>query len=64
VSTASLVYAQRSGEPGRRRIRNTGVDIVEYPLDLAASPYDPLAQIDRLAASAMAESQLPRLRIA
>jgi 5-methylcytosine-specific restriction enzyme subunit McrC len=64
VQTAWLVYAQGSSRPGRRRIRNTSIDIVDYPLNLAASPYDLLTQIDRLAASAMTESQLARLRVA
>lgn len=46
---AWLVYAQ-GGQPVIRRIRNTDISIVEYPLGLGASPRDLLAQIDELAA--------------
>ena len=48
VPTAWLVYAGGS-EPRRRRIRNTAIDIIEYPLDLSSAPKDLLSQVDLLA---------------
>lgn len=51
VPRAWLVYAQ-GGRPVERRIRNTGISVVEYPLDLRATPTDLLTQVDRLAESA------------
>jgi len=49
-----LVYAQGTSEPGQYRIRNTLIDIIRYPLDLAAHPRDILGQVDALAAMATA----------
>jgi 5-methylcytosine-specific restriction enzyme subunit McrC len=51
VPTAWLGYAG-GGPPRRRRIVNTDITVVEYPLDLSANPRELLAQIDLLAASA------------
>ena len=51
VPTAWLVYAG-GGHPRRRRIVNTDITVVEYPLDLSANPRELLAQIDLLAVSA------------
>jgi 5-methylcytosine-specific restriction enzyme subunit McrC len=48
-----LVYAQGSAPPGVRRVRHTSVDIIQYPLDLAASPADLLRQVDMLARTAL-----------
>ena len=45
-----LVYAQGNAPPGVQRVRHTWIDIVQYPLDLAASPADLLRQVDTLAA--------------
>lgn len=56
VPTAWLVYAG-GGDAHRRRIRNTGVEIVEYPLDLRREPVHLLEQVDRLARRAWARSQ-------
>ena len=47
VQTAWLVYAGGS-QPNRRQIRNTGVEVIEYPLDLRSNPADLLAQVDLL----------------
>ena len=52
VSTGWLVYAQGSGGATRRRVVNTEIDIVEYPLDLASSPKELLAQVAELGAEA------------
>lgn len=48
VPTAWLVYAG-GGEPHLRRIRNTGIEIIEYPLDLRREPGALLEHIDTLA---------------
>ena len=48
VPTAWLVYAG-GGKANRRRIRNTDVEVIEYPLDLRADPRDLLMQVDGLA---------------
>lgn len=49
--TAWLVYAG-GGETHLRRIRNTGIEIIEYPLDLRREPGALLEQIDKLAQQA------------
>lgn len=51
VPTAWLVYAG-GGRPHLRRIRNTGIEIIEYPLDLRREPGALLDQIDKLAQQA------------
>lgn len=48
-----LVYAQGFGAPGQRRVRRTEIDIVQFPLDLAASPADLLRQVQALADAAL-----------
>lgn len=48
-----LVYAHGTSPPGRRRVRNTEIDIVLFPLDLAATPKEILVSIDTLAHRAM-----------
>lgn len=48
VNRAWLIYA-RGGEPVVRRIRNTVVDVVEWPLDLAMGPDSILLQVAALA---------------
>jgi 5-methylcytosine-specific restriction enzyme subunit McrC len=48
-----LVYAQ-GGSGGVRRIRNTSIEIIQYPLDLAASPAVLLRQVAALASKALA----------
>ena len=55
VPTAWLVYAG-GGHPARRRIGNTDITVIEYPLDLSAEPGDLLTQIDLLARTAWAET--------
>ena len=57
VPVAWLVYAQGRGEVTARRIRNTGITIMEYPLDLTVAPQVLLDQVGRLAA--MAHGQTP-----
>lgn len=57
VPTAWLVYAG-PGAPARRRISNTDVTIVEYPLDLSQAPRDVLTGVQGLADLAWAESRL------
>jgi 5-methylcytosine-specific restriction enzyme subunit McrC len=68
VPTAWLVYAG-GGEPVRRRILNTAITVVEYPLDLTADPAALLGQIEALAAQAWREGAsraggAPQLRLA
>jgi len=48
-----LIYAQ-GGSPGIRRIRNTSVEIIQYPLDLGRDPAALLHQVKQLAAAATA----------
>ena len=48
VPRAWLVYAGGQGQRVRV-VKNSGVEIVEWPLDLSRSPRDVLAQIDDLA---------------
>ena len=48
VRRAWLVYAGGT-EPKVRRIRNTAIDIVKFPISLAASPVEILKQISGLA---------------
>lgn len=48
VGTGWLVYAG-AGRPRVRRIRNTDVDVVEYPLDLSTAPGELLGRVDELA---------------
>ncbi|MGB8022051.1 MAG: hypothetical protein WCF04_12540, partial [Candidatus Nanopelagicales bacterium] len=55
VPTAWLVYAG-GGAPARRRVVNTDVTVVEYPLDLSAPPTALLDRVDCLARSAWDEA--------
>ncbi len=48
VPTAWLVYAG-GGAPRVRRVRNTGIEVIEYPLDLGAEPRELLGQMELLA---------------
>jgi 5-methylcytosine-specific restriction enzyme subunit McrC len=48
LSRAWLVYAS-GGVERERRLRHTGITVVEYPLDLAVEPHVLLARIDALA---------------
>lgn len=57
VRRAWLVYAQ-GGEPTVRRVRNSDVEIVEWPLDLSSSPQSLLRQVAALIES-MAVGGLP-----
>lgn len=50
-----LVYAQGDSQ-GVRRIRNTSIEIIQYPLELSASPAALLRQVRGLARSALAHS--------
>nr|WP_258805009.1 McrC family protein [Pseudarthrobacter sp. NS4] len=54
VPTAWLVYAG-AGEMKLRRILNTDIDIVEYPLDLSMAPADILASVRELARQSWGE---------
>lgn len=54
---AWLVYAQGSGGPLERRIRNTEISVVEYPLDLSASPNHLLDQVAALGHQAWASAE-------
>lgn len=56
---AWLVYAQGGSGPVERRVRNSDITIVEYPLDLSAHPRHLLAQIDVLADVAWAAADFP-----
>ncbi|MDR7277066.1 5-methylcytosine-specific restriction endonuclease McrBC regulatory subunit McrC [Catenuloplanes atrovinosus] len=53
VPAGWLLYAQGSGPARTRRIRHTGIDVIHHPLDLTASPDHILADIRRVAATAM-----------
>jgi 5-methylcytosine-specific restriction enzyme subunit McrC len=59
LPTGWLVYAQGTSAPGTFRIRNTGIDVVQYPLDLAAHPRDLLSQVDALASTAIYRADQP-----
>ncbi len=48
LPTAWLVYAD-AGQAKRRLIRNTDIEIIEYPIDISLDPKDLLDAIDRLA---------------
>jgi 5-methylcytosine-specific restriction enzyme subunit McrC len=52
VPRAWLVYAG-AGEPRVRRIRNTGVSVVEFPLDLSRTPDTLLMRVGELAEQAL-----------
>ena len=54
VPTAWLVYAG-AGEMKLRRILNTDIDIVEYPLDLSLPPSEILAAVADLAEQSWGE---------
>jgi 5-methylcytosine-specific restriction enzyme subunit McrC len=54
VPTAWLVYAG-AGEVKLRRILNTDIDIVEFPLDLSQPPADILAAVSDLAGQSWGE---------
>lgn len=56
VPVAWLVYASGSTGPVTRRVRHTGVEIVEYPLQLEVPPAALLSQITQLAAIAWQRS--------
>lgn len=62
VTVAWLVYAQGHGAPVARRIRNTGVVVVEYPLDLAVEPEVALGQVEALARASTDASPVPSRR--
>lgn len=49
VPRAWLIYAGGSGRAAPRRVKNTGIEIVQYPLDLAQAPRDILAQVFQIA---------------
>jgi 5-methylcytosine-specific restriction enzyme subunit McrC len=57
VPVAWLVYAQGSGAPTVRAVKNTTISIVEYPLDLHAEPRDLLHQVETLAQRAWNETE-------
>jgi 5-methylcytosine-specific restriction enzyme subunit McrC len=54
-----LVYAKGQGDAVAHEIVNTDptIEIVQYPLDLANSPANLLAQVDRLATESLAASR-------
>ncbi len=60
VPTAWLVYAG-GGDSHLRKIRHTGIEVVEYPLDLRSELRELLEQVDRLAEKARSRS-VTRLR--
>ncbi|WP_301851127.1 McrC family protein [Rhodococcus pyridinivorans] len=59
LPTAWLVYAGGAGEPTPRRIINTSITVVEFPLDLRLRPLELLAQIDHLTEAAWNSSENP-----
>lgn len=54
VPRAWLVYAG-AGRPRSRRVLNTGVSVVEFPLDLSREPEALLARVGELASRAYSE---------
>src|SRR5262249_31137207 len=56
LKTGWLVYAQGTTAPRTHVIRNTDIDVIQYPLDLAAHPRDILDQVDALTYSAFASA--------
>ena len=62
VQRAWLVYAG-PGQARVRRIRNSEVSVVEYPIDLSQSPEDLVAAVRRLAVRAFRDAQ-PALGVA
>lgn len=63
VPTAWLVYAG-TGRPHRRVLRNCGIEVIEYPLDLADSPARVLRRVENLASSAWMRSENSGVRVA
>jgi 5-methylcytosine-specific restriction enzyme subunit McrC len=59
VPVGWLVYAEGAGSASERRIRNTDITLVEYPLDLSADPARLLSQIHRLADRAWSRRARP-----
>ena len=55
LPTAWLVYAG-SGKPHRRQIRNSKVEVIEYPINIGRDPQDLLHCIDRLVDRAWARA--------
>jgi 5-methylcytosine-specific restriction enzyme subunit McrC len=60
VQTAWLVYAG-PGQPRTRRIRNSEVSVVEYPIDLSQSPEDLLARVQKLSVAAFEEWRVSQI---
>ena len=58
LSRAWLVYAEGRDVPVVRTVRNAGVEIVEWPLDLSVAPREILAQVDELADAMWASTGL------
>jgi len=58
LKRAWLVYAQ-GGEPVTRRVRNSEVEIVEWPLDLSVAPAAILKSVAALAAGATSNATSP-----
>ncbi len=58
VPVAWLVYASGSQGPTTRQVRNTEVDIVEYPLQLDLAPAALLKQVNDLAAAAWSRAAI------
>lgn len=54
VPRAWLIYAGGGSHARVRRIKNTGIEVVEAPLDLSASPANILERVGLIAQSAMA----------
>ncbi|WP_028278914.1 restriction endonuclease [Arthrobacter sp. H5] len=63
VPRAWLIYAG-PGQSRERRMRNTDISVVEFPIDIAQSPEDLLKRIDRLARAAYDAWSSDQLRAA
>jgi 5-methylcytosine-specific restriction enzyme subunit McrC len=50
VRRAYVVYAEGPAQPAVHRIQGTGIEIVQYPLNLSQPPAELLTQLDKLAA--------------
>jgi 5-methylcytosine-specific restriction enzyme subunit McrC len=59
ITAGWLVYAEGDGTAAERRVRNSDICLIEYPLDLTTDPADLLAQIRRLADLAWNRTALP-----
>ncbi len=59
LSRGWLVYAQGAASRLPLRVKNTSIDIIQYPLDLSAPPTDLLSQVGMLARTTLEAAKMP-----